>query len=280
MGKIIQPLPGRDYSRLENGALVVARCCPDIRWPYDPSEPIPDYLGEVDHSLKLSDKKAKKLIAKAERDFNQMVRGPMKEKKKSLIIVLQGRDGAGKTGARKQIDMALDSDSRLFLAVSIGAPTEEERAHPYLWRFTKFDRMPEFGQVRVFDRSWAERLLVEPVMKYTSPELVQKSYAEIRAWEWLFEQQGAILVKVWMDITKDEQARRFEDRAEEKPWKISESDTIARENWDLYTPYANEMFHRTGTEFAPWHIVSSQDKLYSRVAILQIVNQVLKSACS
>jgi AMP-polyphosphate phosphotransferase len=130
----------------------------------------------------------------------------------------------------------------------------------------------------VFDRSWAERVLVEPVMKITSPEDVQRSYAELRAFEWLLEQQGGILVKVWMDITKDEQAQRFEDRAKEKPWKLSDSDTVAREHWDDYTEAANRMFHLTGTDFAPWYIISSEDKRYSRVALLQIANDAVKAA--
>jgi polyphosphate kinase 2 (PPK2 family) len=108
---------------------------------------------------------------------------------------------------------------------------------------------------------------------------VQRSFGEIRAFEWLLQQQGAVLVKVWMDISKDEQKRRFEDRAKDKPWKLSDSDEVARAHWDDYTVAANEMFHLTGTDFAPWHIISSEDKRYSRVNLLRIVNQALKDAC-
>jgi AMP-polyphosphate phosphotransferase len=275
--KFHKPVLGRDVTRLDNGSLVVARCFADLRQPYV-DEVVPDYLSLVDHSLALSKKEYEKALSKAEEKFNKRVREQLLKHKKFLVFVLQGRDGAGKTGARVRIENALDNDAKIFQAICIGPPTEDERAHPYLWRFMTGERMPRFGEVRVFDRSWAERVLVEPVMKITSPEDVQRSYAELRAFEWLLEQQGGILVKVWMDITKDEQAQRFEDRAKEKPWKLSDSDTVAREHWDDYTEAANRMFHLTGTDFAPWYIISSEDKRYSRVALLQIANDAVKAA--
>lgn len=271
------PVVGRDVTRLDNGVIVVGRCVPDLRQPYAP-EPIPDYLSLVDHTVQLKRKKYERELQDAEQKLNRLVRERLEKERKFLIIVLQGRDGAGKTGARVRVEAALDNDAKIFQAICVGPPTQDERAHPHLWRFMTGERMPRFGEVRVFDRSWAERLLVEPVMKITPAADVERSYAELRAFEWLLQQQGGILVKVWMDITKDEQERRFEDRAKDKPWKLTDSDEVARAHWDDYTVAANEMFHRTGTDFAPWYIVASEDKRYSRVTLLQIANQALKDA--
>jgi polyphosphate kinase 2 (PPK2 family) len=275
--KFHEPQLGRDVARLDNGALVVSRCFADIRAPYT-DERVPDYLSLVDHSLSLGKKEYNELLQEVEEKFNKRVREQLKEAGKFLVFVLQGRDGAGKTGARVRIESALDNDAKIFQAICIGPPTEDERAHPHLWRFMTGERMPRFGEVRVFDRSWAERVLVEPVMKLAPKEAIERSYAELRAFEWLLEQQGGIIVKVWMDITKDEQEKRFKARAEEKPWKLSDSDSVAREHWDDYTLYANRMFHLTGTDFAPWYIISSEDKRYSRITLLQIANDAIKRA--
>ena len=278
MSKIIQPVAGRDYIVHDNGAIEVRRKFADLQAPYV-KEQIPDYLDLVDHGLALKKKKYKKRLAKAEQEFNELVRNKLAPQKRSLIVVLQGRDGAGKSGATNVLQGACDRDTKIWLAISIGAPTDEEKAHPYLWRFFKYDRMPRFGDVRVFDRSWHERILVEPVMGITPKVEVQASYAELRMFEWMLERQRSIVVKFWMDISKDEQARRFEDRAKDKPWKLSESDTVAREHWDDYTEAANEMFFRTGTDYCPWFILSSECKRYSRVAMLETLNKVMRDSC-
>ena len=267
---------GRDVELLDNGIIIARRCFSTLNEPYTRVRAIPDYLSAVEHDLRIKKRHTyRKALCKEEADFNRLVR-KLEECGRSLIIVFQGRDCAGKTGATHRIIKALDYDMKIFQSVPVGPPTEEERAHPYLWRFFKAERMPAFGQVRVFDRSWAERLLVEPVMKLTKPGDIRRSYAEIRTFEWLLTSQDAIVIKFWLDISKDEQAKRFKARAAAKPWKVSPSDKEARKHWDKYTDAANEMFFRTGTEFAPWHIVSSEDKWYSRVTVLQTINQVMK----
>ena len=265
----------RNYEVLDNGCIVVRREFSNLLEPYK-KEPIPNYLGLVDHKQSIEDEdEYDRMIRKEERELNLQVRR-LKEFQKSLVIVFQGRDGAGKSGATERIIEALDYDMSIFDAIHIGPPSEDELAHPYLWRFMQCQRMPEFGQVRVFDRSWAERLLVEPVMGITKGEALRKSYAEIRAFEWLLCDVDTILVKFWLDITKKEQSLRFEKRAKKKPWKITESDSTARKKWDAYTDAANEMFHRTSTLCAPWYILASEDKYYSRVMVLNTINQVLK----
>lgn len=268
---------GGEFELLDNGVMVVRRCFSTLNEPYSKAKTIPDYLGAVDHGGRIKKRRTyRKALCKEEAEFNQLVR-KLEAAGRSLIVVFQGRDCAGKTGATHRIIKALDYDMKIFQSIPIGPPTEEERAHPYLWRFFKAERMPAFGQVRVFDRSWAERLLVEPVMNLTKPRDIRRSYAEIRTFEWLLASQGAVVVKFWLDITKDEQAKRFKQRAATKPWKMSPSDKEARKHWDKYTAAANEMFYRTGTDVAPWYVISSEDKWYSRVTVLQTINQVLRA---
>jgi len=239
---------------------------------------IPDVLAQVDHSLTFESKKDyEKALAKEEERLNINVR-KLAEAKKFLAVVFQGRDGAGKSGATIRISEALDHDAKLFRSVPIGPPTEDERAHPPQWRFFRDDRMPAYGQVRVYDRSWAEEVLVVRVNKIKPEPVWQKAYAQNRAMEYMFEQEGGIVVKIWFDITKAEQKARFEARAKDKPWKLSPSDGEARKKWKQYTKAANEMFFRTSTDFAPWFIVASEDKRYSRVHVLKIINEQLEEA--
>lgn len=272
------PVAGRDYELLDNGVIAVRRCFSCVAEPYNKKDKPRDYLSLVDHSVRIKKKATyKRALCREEVRFNKLVR-KLQEQKRALIIVLQGRDGAGKSGAAERLLHALDYDHKIFLWIPIGPPTEDEKAHPYLWRFFTGERMPKFGQVRVFDRSWYERVLVEPVMKLTGRADIKRSYSELRSFDWLLTSQGAVVVKFWLDISKDEQLRRFKARAASKPWKISPSDKEARKHWQEYTEAANEMFHRTGTDFAPWYIVSSEDKRYSRVTVLQTINMALTQA--
>jgi polyphosphate kinase 2 (PPK2 family) len=256
--------------------ITVARSIP-LDEPFH-QEDIPEYIDAVDHSLAMDDKHEYKAALKEEEATLNLLVRRMAARGQSLAVVLQGRDGAGKTGATMRIAEALGYDYKLFASVPISAPTVEELSHGYLWRFTKNERWPAFGQLRVFDRSWAERLLVERAMKITPMDKINESYGTIRLFEKLWTQQGVNIVKIWLDITKDEQKKRFKQRKKDKPWKISDSDAVARKHWNDYTPAANEMFHRTGTDFAPWHIISSEDKRYSRITVLRVVNAALRKA--
>jgi polyphosphate kinase 2 (PPK2 family) len=263
------------YEVLPNGALQVARQCPNILAEYR-KDGIPDYLAAVDHSLKITDKKEfKQHLRKQMKRLNKLA-GQMKELGLFLVIALQGRDGAGKTGTVDCINEALYKDAKRFRSVPIGPPTQEELAHPYLWRMSKYDYMPEFGQGRAFDRSWQERVLVEKVMNLTPQQKIEDSYAEIRHFEWGIVRHGGILIKLWLDITYDTQGERFKDREKKKPGKKSSSDDVARAHWDEYTPAANELFHRTGTADIPQHIISSEDKDYCHITVLEIITHEMK----
>jgi len=118
---------------------------------------------------------------------------------------------------------------------------------------------------------------VERVKKLAPKDELNQSYAEIRNFEWQRQQQGSVVVKFWMDITKKEQWHRFEDRKENEPQKFSQDDLDAREKWTEYTRMANAMFFRTGTKNCPWNIISAEDKRYSRVTVLQIINETLRA---
>lgn len=269
----LKPVEGKDFTRLKNDCMVVSRQIPDLIEDYK-KEAIPDYLGAVDHSITIKKPDYEERIIRQERELNLTVR-KLKDLNKSLVVVFQGRDSAGKSGATERIIEALDYDMSIFQAVHVGPPTDEEKAHPFLWRFGIHQRVPEYGQARVFDRSWYERVLVEPVMGFVKGEQFRQSYAQIRAYEWLMVTSGQIVVKFWLDITKEEQKARFEQRAKKKPWKVTEFDGIARSHWDDYTEAANEMLYRTGTDYAPWFVLSSEDKKYSRVAVLEVINHAL-----
>lgn len=270
----IKLIEGQHYSLLHNGCVRIAHEFKDIVQTYQ-KELIPDYLSLVDHSLKLDKNQYNKVLAREETQLNEYVR-QLHDHRAAVIVVFQGRDGAGKSGATERIIEAVDYDVEIFDAVHIGPPSDEELARPYLWRFSIHDRMPKYGQMRVFDRSWYERVLVEPVMGITKGLELKNSYAQLRAYEWLLSGMGYIIIKFWLDITKQEQEKRFKKREEQKPWKVSASDSLARKAWNDYTAAANEMFLRTSTLHSPWYLVSSEDKKYSRVAVLQVINHVLR----
>jgi len=267
-----KPVEGVHYSRLESGILVVNRHFENLDQPYT-TEPIPDYLSRVNHHKSAEDR-YKKLLQQKQLELARLVR-QLKEKRRFLLFVGMGRDAAGKTGVSKRIRDAVD-DRKLFDTIHIGVPEPHELRHYYQWRFSTGDRMPEYGQVRYFDRSWYERLLVETVMDLTPRAEIEKSFAEIRMMERLLQSQGGIIIKFWIDITKDEQLRRFEKRQKEKPQKIGKSDWEAREHWDEYTTAANEMIHRTSTQYAPWNIVPADSKKHCRLAVLQRAIDVLQ----
>lgn len=252
------------------GIIRVALPCSNPTAPYQKPDEIPDYLGLLDHSSRLKRKEYEEALAIEEERLNKLVR-QLTELKLSLAVTFQGRDAAGKSGATKRIITGLDFDMKTLAVVPVGPPNDEERAQPYLLRFFERDRMPAFGQVRIFDRGWNEELLVVPVMGLASKEHVQAAYSHINTMEWMMAQSGTILVKIWLEITKKVQDERFKERKEDKDWKYTEADATARKHWAGYTKYANKMFRLTGTETAPWNILPSNCKRFSRVHVLRII---------
>jgi polyphosphate:AMP phosphotransferase len=188
---------------------------------------------------------------------------------RNVVAVFEGNDAAGKGGAIRRVVSAVDA--RLIRVVSVAAPTDEERQHPYLWRFWR--QLPRHGQIVVFDRSWYGRVLVERVEGFASPFDWQRAYAEINEFEDAMTASGTIVVKCWLAISKDEQLRRFRAREKTafKAHKITPEDWRNRKRWPQYVAAVHEMVARTSTTHAPWTLVAANDKLHARVKVLEAV---------
>jgi polyphosphate kinase 2 (PPK2 family) len=185
------------------------------------------------------------------------------------VIVFEGVDAAGKGGTIRRIAWALDP--RSLHVWPIGSPNEIERRQHYLQRF--WQRLPEKGQFAVFDRSWYGRVLVERVEGFASPADWQRAYGEINEFERQLTDSGFRIVKLFLHVSKEEQLRRFEARLKDplKRWKLSYEDFRNRERWDDYIAAIEDMFNRTDSEAAPWHIIPSDDKAAARVEALRII---------
>ncbi len=196
--------------------------------------------------------------------------------KRSTVLVIEGVDAAGKGGAIRRIANAVDA--RLRRVISIAAPTDEEKAHHYLWRFWR--HIPRAGRMIVFDRSWYGRVLVERVEGFTAHRRWRRAYLEINDFEEQLVSSGIIVLKFWLQISKDEQLARFKAREEiaYKQHKITDEDWRNREKWDEYKHAVNEMVIRTSTEHAAWHLIAGNDKHYARIELLQRVCDQLKAA--
>ena len=166
----------------------------------------------------------------------------------------------------------------MYRIVPIAAPTEEERQHPYLWRFWR--HLPRGGNVTIFDRSWYGRVLVERVEGFCKPADWMRAYSEINDFEEQLVGHGVVLVKFWLQIGKDEQLRRFEDRAATnfKRFKITDDDWRNRDRWDAYEQAVNDMVERTSTEHAPWTLVATNDKRVARIQTLETLHAALSRA--
>ena len=191
------------------------------------------------------------------------------ESKRAVILVFEGPDAAGKGGVIKRITEKLDP--RVLRVYSIVKPTEEEYHHHYLWRFC--NKIPPHGEIAIFDRSWSGRVLDERVEEFCTEKEWKRAYGEINAMEKTLVDGGAIIVKFYLHISKEEQLKRFEARAADpyKHWKISEEDWRNRKKWKEHIEAAEEMFERTSTKAAPWTLVESEFKYYARLKVLKAV---------
>jgi polyphosphate:AMP phosphotransferase len=195
---------------------------------------------------------------------------------RSLVLVFEGMDAAGKGSTIRRLTHAWDA--RFYRVVPVAAPNENERAQPYLWRFWRY--IPPHGKAVIFDRSWYGRVLVERAEGYCSPVDWQRAYDEINAYEEELSQSGAVIVKFWLAISPEEQLKRFKARevTPHKNYKITEDDWRNREKWPLYERAVEQMVDRTSTRMAPWHIVASDDKLWSRIEVLRLLCERLEGA--
>jgi polyphosphate kinase 2 (PPK2 family) len=191
----------------------------------------------------------------------------------ALICVFEGMDAAGKGGAIKRLTTKLDP--RGYQVHPIGPPTEEELKHHYLWRF--WDKLPSYGRIAVFDRSWYGRVLVERVEEITPQRRWAVAYDEIVDFERMLVGDEYVLMKFWLHVSEDEQMRRFKEREKDpyRRWKITAEDWRNREKWDAYVAAAEEMFERTSLDHAPWTVVPGEDKQFARVMVLRTVRDAV-----
>ncbi|MHB8763524.1 MAG: polyphosphate:AMP phosphotransferase [Deferrisomatales bacterium] len=194
----------------------------------------------------------------------------------STLVVLEGWDAAGKGGAVRRCMAALDA--RHCEVIPFAAPSDEERAHHYLWRFWR--ELGRAGRVTFFDRSWYGRVLVERVEGYASEAEWRRAYGEIVDFEEQLVEHGIVLVKFWLHITPEEQLARFEAREATpwKSWKLTDEDWRNREKWPLYEQAVNDMVGHTSTAAAPWTLVEGNDKNYARIKVLRTLCDRLEQA--
>lgn len=194
----------------------------------------------------------------------------------AVVGVFEGNDGAGKGGAIRRVTAALDA--RHYDNVPVAAPTEEERAQPYLWRFWR--RLPRRGRFTFFDRSWYGRVLVERVEGFCGEADWMRAYGEINDFEASLVRHDVVLVKFWLAVTKDEQFRRFKAREEVafKRFKITDEDWRNREKWDAYESAVCDMVDRSSTVGAPWTLVEANNKYHARIKVLKTLCEAVEKA--
>ncbi|PIE83297.1 MAG: polyphosphate:AMP phosphotransferase [Candidatus Contendobacter odensis] len=198
-----------------------------------------------------------------------------RQRKLSTLLVFEGWDAAGKGGCIRRITTALDA--RDYQVIQIAAPTDEEAAHNYLWRFWR--HLPRAGRVTIYDRSWYGRVLVERIEGFAKPQEWLRAYTEINDFEAQLVESGIVLLKFWMHITPEEQLERFKEREQTpyKSWKLTDEDWRNRERWGDYEIAVNDMVERTSTRQAPWTLIAANSKLYARVEVLRTICQRLEA---
>jgi polyphosphate kinase 2 (PPK2 family) len=193
--------------------------------------------------------------------------------KRPVMVVFEGWDAAGKGGAIKRLTEKLDP--RGYVVYPIAAPAGEDKTHHYLYRFWR--RLPERGQIAIFDRSWYGRVMVERIEGFCAEAEWKRAYREINQFERQLADFGTIIFKFWMHISNEEQLRRFEERkgTPYKAWKLTDEDWRNRDRWDKYEVAVEEILLKTSTVTAPWTIVEGNNKWWARVRVLRTVVDTL-----
>lgn len=234
-----------------------------------------NYIADLDQSKKLSDEEYKdeleKLTVRA-----ASLSDRMSNSKKSLALVFEGPDAAGKGGAIRRVIAGMDP--RHYRVIGTAAPTDEEKARPYLWRFWR--NTPRDGKLHIFDRSWYGRVLVERIEKFCSENEWQRAYGEINDFELALTEAGVTVRKFYLATTQDEQLSRFKDReiTPYKQYKLTEEDWRNRDKWHAYETAACDMFANTSTAYAPWILVEANNKNHARIKVMREVVAALEEA--
>ncbi len=241
----------------------------------DPAGPQPTVLDSVDLSQILDRDTYKIKLAKYQSRLQDLAWQAYRQKR-SVVAVFEGWDAAGKGSAIRRVTRAIDP--RLYRLIQFAAPTDEEQAHHYLWRFWR--QLERDGRCTFFDRSWYGRVLVERVEQFATEDEWQRAYSEINQFEQQLVEHGSIVLKFWIHIGKDEQLRRFKAREREahKHYKITDDDWRNREKWHDYEAAIDQMISRTSTRHAPWTLISGNDKPCARIQILKTFCKSMKRA--
>ncbi len=221
--------------------------------------PVEDYKARLD--------KAQKKLSKLQLELYR--RGV------PMVLCFEGWDAAGKGGAIRRLASALDP--RSYVVVPISSPTPEEKAHHHLWRF--WTHLPPDGHVRIFDRTWYGRAMVERIEGFCTENQWKRAYEEMNRFEHDLHRHGAIVLKFWLQITQEEQLTRFTERQNtpEKQWKITDEDWRNREKWSQYEQAVNEMLQKTNTAYAPWVVVEANRKEYARLKVLDTLIKAIEA---
>jgi polyphosphate kinase 2 len=191
---------------------------------------------------------------------------------KRVVVIFEGRDAAGKGGNIRRFTEHLNPRSSRLVALN--KPTDIEKGQWYFQRYIK--ELPNPGEIVFFDRSWYNRAVVEPVMDFCTQKQYKDFLVQVPEFEHMMYEDGVIIIKFWLSITKDEQLKRFEERNENplKRWKFSPVDKKGQTLWDKYTLYKAEMFSKTHTAYSPWIMIKTNDKEVARLeAIRHVISQ-------
>ncbi len=232
-------------------------------------------LDQVDLKRTLTAREYDAQLARQQRRLYKLA-WKARQQARNTVVVFEGWDAAGKGGAIRRVTAAMDA--RLYRVISVAAPTDEEKAQHYLWRFWR--HVPRAGYATIYDRSWYGRVLVERVEGFARDREWRRAYQEINDFEEQLVEHGVVLVKFWIHISADEQLRRFREReaVQWKQHKITAEDWRNRARRDDYEAAVNDMVARTSTSHAPWTLVAGDDKRVARVEVLRTVCQRLRAA--
>lgn len=235
----------------------------------------PTVLEQVDLSARYSGKDYDKRLEQRQSELRQLS-WKAKHKGRNTVMVFEGWDAAGKGGAIRRVTAGMDP--RLYRVISVGAPTDEERAHHYLWRFWR--HIPRAGHMTIYDRSWYGRVLVERVEGFARHDEWDRAYQEINDFEEQLIDHGVILLKFWLHISQEEQLARFEAREqdERKQHKITDEDWRNRKRWDDYRAAVHDMVGHCSTGYAPWTLIGANDKKTARIEVLDTLCERLAKA--
>jgi AMP-polyphosphate phosphotransferase len=230
-------------------------------------------LNEVDLSPAMNGQEYREALKECHEKLS-MLHNKLYQKKIPVVLAFEGWDAAGKGGNIHRLASGLDP--RGYEVIPIAAPSQVEKEHPFLWRF--WLNLPKDGHIAVFDRSWYGRVMVERIEGFCSEDQWRRAYDEINSFERQLHGWGAIVQKFWLHIDKEEQLKRFHEREStpEKQYKITQEDWRNREKWDAYEEAVDEMLQRTNTAWAPWTVVESNNKYFSRIKVLNTVIKAIE----